>query len=1265
MKHLWKKIISMVLIAALLIQVLPATAQGAVYLSQDFEPQTGLSDMYEYLTYDVGKAGTLYVNTYTGEPHIRRIDYAFIGERMPVELEFYYDPVNEDVSANPYGLGWSTSYNQWIIYDSENEIYKYKNGKGTYIYFKNSGTFTEDNLEIWKEDTAHGIGQVGIELHRNPSEKNLNYASIIILYENKKYTFDTYGRLIKINDGTDVIEIAYVNVYSDAIKYIKDSVGRRYNFTYKGSYLYTIEMDYYGNVFASNTKMTYIIQNGILLKVGYPSGDYIQYEYDNYARLNYAINIDSCGYGFKYWSTNAKAKNMLSEIVQFSGAENIWGDYGEKTEFEHVSQSVTRVRSENEQLIYEFDKYGRICSYEQKAKTDDGTYQVVFGYTNKYNNIINEDGIVTNELVDVEYYDVNGIIGETDSEETITEEFENTEGYEETEETVDLEGDIAEEYVTTEDAYGNILTETNIVGDLQQSTSYNYILYGDLLSSVTDDNGSTQKYSYGFPINKPTAITDANGNKTSYTYNALWELASAQMDVSGLKTLAEDLSLMDDGTTIGVEYTYEKGRLTEIKYGDCIYLFTYDKWGNLLTVSMDGRLLVTYSYGEKSYKGLVHSITYGNGESVYYTYNAREQVVGIGYTENAPCFKYSYGVDGKLESIWDVAFQRVTQFTDNGYKIYSGTLNKCNKLLYEYEGTEENYSEYILEKILEYQVENNENISWLQVLDDAGVEIFSEKVTNDGFERSQEKILTVGTIGITQKYGYITNGNVTGNRVSDYTIEYKAGSEEKNLQFFYTYDGNGNILSIEEKEQNIGTSNWNYVYDEAGQLVDAYNSKTGIRYTYTYDKYGNLVCKEEYSIAEDGTETLIEQELMSYNGMILTKSCSSKTGETLYTTDAMGSITAISNSAETQQFTWGEGRMLLEMFGDDYQANYVYNDEGLRIIKELTQGNTTTYTEYEWGKNGLAGFTTGEDTVVILYGQDGTPIGFSLNDTVYTYIKNLQGDVIRILDTDGNTVVEYTYDPWGVPTVTGDTALAAINPCSYRCYDYDEESGYYYLQSRYYNPQTGRFLNADDTKYLSVCDSISSYNLFSYCKNNPITYEDKTGTIAITTCVIIGMIAGGIIGGIASKLIYGKVNGWWVLGGAVAGGVLGYVGGAFFGASGIKAGTLAAKIKMSKVRWLGKIGEKLSSIPKGKTQIESITGTAKYRVPDFWNKEYKLIGEVKNVKQLSYTKQIEDYLLYAQKEGYTFFLQVRKTTQLSTTLKKLVDAGEIVLIYIK
>ena len=209
----------------------------------------------------------------------------------------------------------------------------------------------------------------------------------------------------------------------------------------------------------------------------------------------------------------------------------------------------------------------------------------------------------------------------------------------------------------------------------------------------------------------------------------------------------------------------------------------------------------------------------------------------------------------------------------------------------------------------------------------------------------------------------------------------------------------------------------------------------------------------------------------------------------------------------------------------------------------------------------------------------------------------------------------------------------------------------------------GRFINGDDTSYLGVSGTNLGCNLFTYCENNSVCMHDPKGTIALLTCVIIGVIAGAAIGAIASKMIYGQVNGWWVLGGAVVGGVLGYFGGAFFGASGIKAGTLASKISMSKVRWLGKIGEKLSKLPKNTKRIDSLTKSAKYRIPDYLDKANKIIGDVKNVKKLSYTKQLQDFMLYAQKHNYTYVLKIRKSTQLSGTLKKLVDAGKIVLLY--
>ena len=107
---------------------------------------------------------------------------------------------------------------------------------------------------------------------------------------------------------------------------------------------------------------------------------------------------------------------------------------------------------------------------------------------------------------------------------------------------------------------------------------------------------------------------------------------------------------------------------------------------------------------------------------------------------------------------------------------------------------------------------------------------------------------------------------------------------------------------------------------------------------------------------------------------------------------------------------------------------------------------------------------------------------------------NVQGDVLGLFDDALNVVVEYTYDSWGnILSVTGSKAatVGKANPFRYRGYYYDEESGLYYLQSRYYDPATGRFLNADG--YVSTGQGILSSNMYAYCENNPVNRVDETG----------------------------------------------------------------------------------------------------------------------------------------------------------------------------
>lgn len=130
-----------------------------------------------------------------------------------------------------------------------------------------------------------------------------------------------------------------------------------------------------------------------------------------------------------------------------------------------------------------------------------------------------------------------------------------------------------------------------------------------------------------------------------------------------------------------------------------------------------------------------------------------------------------------------------------------------------------------------------------------------------------------------------------------------------------------------------------------------------------------------------------------------------------------------------------------------------------------------------------------------LYDDSGSPYSFVYDGVQYYYVKNLQGDVIQIRSVYGTLLVEYAYDAWGnVIDISGSYAstLGADNPIRYRSYYYDTETGFYYLQSRYYDPAIRRFINADG--YVNSNGDFIGFNMYAYCSNNPVTGYDPTGT---------------------------------------------------------------------------------------------------------------------------------------------------------------------------
>ena len=308
----------------------------------------------------------------------------------------------------------------------------------------------------------------------------------------------------------------------------------------------------------------------------------------------------------------------------------------------------------------------------------------------------------------------------------------------------------------------------------------------------------------------------------------------------------------------------------------------------------------------------------------------------------------------------------------------------------------------------------------------------------------------------------------------------------------YTYDANGNIVS----DSLGGTLKHSYVYDEAGQLVRVNDAVQNRTFCYTYDNGGNLVNKKRYAYTTGTLGSVLQttaayaysdsnwkDRLISFNSIPLSY-------------DAIGNLTYF----DGRSFTWSAGRQLekyeISLYG--YSIDYKYNADGLRTQKYIDDDQTYTQTTYDyiWADGKLVSQADGTDVLYFLYDSSDSPIGFVLNDSeTYLYIKNLQGDITGIADENGAIIVNYTYDEWGkLLSTTGSEAdtIGLMNPLRYRGYYYDTETGYYYLQSRYYNPSWGRFINADDAAL------IDGTGIFSYCGNNPVTLVDPTGYAKVT-----------------------------------------------------------------------------------------------------------------------------------------------------------------------
>ena len=277
--------------------------------------------------------------------------------------------------------------------------------------------------------------------------------------------------------------------------------------------------------------------------------------------------------------------------------------------------------------------------------------------------------------------------------------------------------------------------------------------------------------------------------------------------------------------------------------------------------------------------------------------------------------------------------------------------------------------------------------------------------------------------------------------------------------------------------------------------------------------------------------------------------------------------------------TWSKGRQLTNYNG----TTFGYDGQGQRTSK----GNII----YTYGSDGkLLKQSDGWEFLYDNGGVMGFIYGNTTDDNRYLYRKDILGNITGILDKNGKIIVKYKYDAWGnhaavclnlkdgreefcditdeTISFTGKYAtyktLAEKNPFRYRSYYYDTETDMYYLKTRYYDPEIGRFITIDDVSYLEP-DTINGLNLYAYCGNNPIMRVDANGTAwwhwVIGALVVVGLVVGTVVsaGGLGAGLmaIGFAANGMVMAGASMATTIFAFAtvgAGVAFAASGVVAG---------------------------------------------------------------------------------------------------------------
>jgi len=517
----------------------------------------------------------------------------------------------------------------------------------------------------------------------------------------------------------------------------------------------------------------------------------------------------------------------------------------------------------------------------------------------------------------------------------------------------------------------------------------------------------------------------------------------------------------------------------------------YDKLENISEVwyNENGTETKAYEYHYTAYGQMARFDNLLTGKSIAYKYDDDNRMIGfVEYdTDNAEnLFSYTVFYDDRSRPS-EISY-------DFDYAVGSATANA--DIQYEYffndpEGTLDEYK--------------------LTVNGVTG----TVEYTYDGLKRLSGKTFTVGEASAPQftsslSYTFLDSpwyDDQTSSFIGTVTSQVNNGTA---VTTTYEYDYNGNITKIALSNG----QEYRYVYDDLGQLLREDNTVLGKTYVYTYDKAGNILTKSTYALTAASVEPT--SPISTYNYGYTDANWGDKLTSyrgVSFTYDPIGNPLTYYNGSN-YSFTWENGRQLATLTKGSNSLSFEYNDEGIRTQKTV---NGVVHTYYLNGSQIIAE-EWGDNLALYLYDTHGNPIGMQYRASSYAegvfdtywFEKNLQGDIVAVYDAAGTKLITYSYDAWGNCTTTyyngGASTTATHNPFRYRGYYLDTETGFYYLNSRYYDPVIGRFVTADKLSIVKASPfDVTDKNLYAYCDNNPVIRSDDGGMVWETVFDILSL----------------------------------------------------------------------------------------------------------------------------------------------------------------